>query len=205
MGLNIHVNTGTVDDVLGVGEFVLLDPDVDKLILLTNGSTAVADGQVIPSTTQLNNAGIVLAGIQQVCTKYFLVDDSANLLKLIHNMGADNKRYVLCFEFTAETASVPVLELWDDTDMDTADYVCLGAGTPANSWIRGVTTTTSLPGAGWVGSKLGGASAGNYLELDTVPLTGAKNLYCKICVTVPSTQVNGGAETPLMVIKYCSV
>ena len=63
--MNIHLNTGTVDDVLGVGEFLEMDVDTDYLILLTNGSASVADGQPIPSTTQKNQAGIVLTGVEQ--------------------------------------------------------------------------------------------------------------------------------------------
>jgi hypothetical protein len=135
--MDIYLNCDTVDSPLGTSglDWVQMDTDTDLLILLTNGSTSVADGQPIPSTTQLNQAGIVLTGIEQTCSKYFLADDSANLLKLIHNMGSANKRYVLAFDFDAETASEPVLEAWDDITMLTTNDVVLGEGTPSSSWL----------------------------------------------------------------------
>ena len=166
--MNIHLNTGTVDDVLGVGEFLEMDVDTDYLILLTNGSASVADGQPIPSTTQKNQAGIVLTGVEQTCTKYFIADASANLLKKIDNMGAGNKRYVICFEFDEVdgTATEPVLEAWDDTDMDSVDSVVLGSGSPSASWIAGICTTDALPGVGWSGLRLAGDTAGRFLNLN---------------------------------------
>jgi hypothetical protein len=208
--MDIYLNTTATDSSLlaAPANFVLMDIDVDYLILLTNGSVSVADGQPIPSTTQLNQAGIVLTGIEQTCSKYFLADDSANLLKQIHNMGAGNKRYVLAFDFTeSETASEPVLEAWDDVTMDSIASVVLGETTPSASWIRGITTTDALPGAAWVGSRLAGDSAGNFLLLNNGngALVAPKTLYAQLKVVVPSTEVNGGAENPILVCKYTIV
>jgi hypothetical protein len=206
--MDIHVNTGSVDSPLGGGgEFVQMDLDVDYLILLTNGSTSVADGQPLPSTTQKNQAGMVLTGAEQTCTKYFLADSSDNLLKQIDNMGAGNKRYVMAFNFDAVTASEPVLEVWDDTSFLTADFICLGNGTPSASWICGITTTDALPGVGWVGSRLAGDTSGHYLNLNSGngALTAPKTLYAQLKVIVPSTEVNGGAEQPLLIVKYTTV
>ena len=205
--MNIYLNCDTVDSPLGTSglDWTILDTDVDYLILLTNGSTSVADGQILPSTTLLNQAGVVLTGVAQVCSKYFLADDSANLLKLIHNMGAGNKRYVIAFDFTeSETASEPVLEVWDDTTMLTADDVVLGGGTPSASWIAGITTTAALPLVGWTGSRLAGSTAGHFLLLNAGlgALSVAKTLYAQLKVVVPSTEVNGGAEQPILVCKY---
>jgi hypothetical protein len=206
--MNIHLNTGTSDTALGSGEFVQMDVDTDYLILLTNGSASIADGQPLPSTTQKNQAGLILTGVEQTCSKYFLADDSANLLKQIDNMGAGNKRYVICFEFTeSATATEPVLEVWDNISMDTVDSVCLGTGTPTASWIAGVCTTDALPGVGWTGSKLAGDTSGHFLNLNNGngALVAPTNLYAQLKVVVPSTVVNGGAESPIMVVKYTTV
>jgi hypothetical protein len=207
--MEIYVNCDSVDSPLltsGV-DWTIMDTDVDFLVLLTNGSTSVADGQPIPSTTQLNQAGLVLTGVEQTCSKYFLADDSANLLKQIHNMGAGNKRYVLAFDFDAETASEPTLEIWDDATMLTANDVILGAGTPSSSWIAGITTTDALPGVGWTGSRLAGSGAGHYLNLNNGngALTVAETLYAQLKVVIPSTEVDGGSESPLIVCKWTEV
>jgi hypothetical protein len=207
--MDIYLNCDTVDSPITTSgiDWVLMDVSVDYLILLTNGSLSVADGQPLPSTTQKNQAGLILTGVQQTCTKYFLADDSANLLKQIHNMGAGNKRYVLAFDFDAATATEPVLEAWDDVSMDSVDFVCLGAGTPTDSWIAGVCTTDALPGVGWTGSKLAGDTSTHYLNLNNGngALTGAVTLYAQLKVVVPSTIVNGGAESPILVVKYTTV
>ena len=207
--MDIYVNTDTVDAPLNQSgiDWSIVDPDVDYLIMLTNGSASVADGQPIPSTTQLNQAGLVLTGAEQTCSKYFLADDSANLLKQIHNMGAGNKRYVLAFDFDAETASEPVLEAWDDTTMLTADDVVLGEGTPSSSWIAGIVTTDALPGVGWSGVRLAGDSAGHFLNLNNGngALTGAKTLYCNLKTVVPATEVDGGVSNFVLVVTWTEV
>jgi len=207
--MNVWLNCDSVDSPLGTSgiDFVQMDTDVDFLIMLTNGSASVADGQPIPSTTQLNQAGLVLTGVEQTCSKYFLADDSANLLKQIHNMGAGNKRYVLAFDFDAETASEPVLEAWDSISMDSIDDVVLGEGTPSSSWIAGIVTTDALPGVGWSGVRLAGDTAGHFLELNNGngALTGAATLYCQLKCVVPSTEVDGGVSNPVIVVKWTEI
>lgn len=206
MGLAIYVNTGTADTAYGIGTYTPVDVLNDSLII-SAGSLAVADGQPIPSNTQLNNAGILLTGIEQTVSKYFLADASAGILEQIHNMGAGNKQYVIAFVFDAATASEPVLEVWDDTDMDSVDSVPLGAGTPASSWFRGITTTSNPPGVGWTGSRLAGSSDGNFLWLndENGALSGATTLYAQLKVVIPASQVSGGTGTPILVCKYASV
>lgn len=208
--MNIYLNCDTVDSPLATSgiDWNLMDIDVDYLILLTNGSVNVADGQILPSTTQLNQAGVVLTGVEQTCSKYFLADDSTNLLKQIHNMGAGNKRYVLAFDFVeSETTSEPVLEAWDNITMLTADNVVLGEGTPSSSWLRGITTTDALPGVGWTGSRLAGDLAGNFLLLNNGngALTGPDTLYCQLKCVVPATESNGGAENPILIVKWTEI
>lgn len=207
--MDIWINCGTSDVPLGSSgaAFYELDSDVDYLILLTNGSASVADGQPLPTTTQKNNAGLPVTGVEQTCTKYFMADDSANLLRQIFNAGSGNKRYTFAFDFSESTASEPVLEAWDNTDYDSVDDVVLGAGTPSSSWIAGICTTDALPGVGWSGFRLAGDTAGHYLELNNGngALSGAATLYCQLKIVMPATEVDGGNEQPVLVCKYAVV
>lgn len=205
--LDIYVNTGTQDTALGTSgvEFTEIDVDNDTLIF-SAGSTAVADGQPIPSDTQLNSAGVILTGIEQTISKYFLADNNVNLLKQIHNMGSGNYRYVMAFDFDDATASEPVLEMWDDSDLDSIDNASLGSGVASSSWFRGITTTDALPGASWTGSRLAGSSDGNFLWLNNEngALAVADTLYAQLKIVIPASQTSAGAETPVMAVKYAS-
>lgn len=207
--MDIYVNTDTVDAPLNQSgiSWDIVDVDVDYLILLTNGSLLVADGQPIPSTTQLNQAGLAVNGLEQTCTKYFLADDSANLLKQIDNMGAGNKRYVIAFDFDSETASEPILQAWDDITMLTIANTVLGSGTPSSSWIAGITTTDALPGVAWSGLRLAGDVVGHFLYLNNGngALTGPATLYSQLKVVMSALEVNGGAEQPVLIVKWTEV
>ncbi|MGD2072069.1 MAG: hypothetical protein PVG65_01080 [Candidatus Thorarchaeota archaeon] len=208
--LTIYANTGTSDVEVGDSnaDFTEIDVDNDELIF-SAGSDSVADGEPIPSDTQLNQAGLLLVTprAEQTYDKYFLSDNSAGILKEIHNMGAGNYRYVLAFSFDGATASEPVLEVWDDSDLDSINNVSLGAGTPSNSWFRGITTTGALPGASWTGSRLAGSSDGHFLYLndENGALSGADILYCQLKVVIPASQTDAGANTPVIAIKYATV
>ena len=206
--LDIYVNTGTSDNPLNFlgTEFTEIDSVNDELIF-SAGSLSVADGQPIPSVTQLNQAGILLTGIETTISKYFLADSSVNLLKQIHNMGAGNKRYVMAFDFDAGTASEPVLEIWDDSDMDSILLPSLGTGTPSSSWFRGICTTDALPGVGWTGQRLAGSGDGYFMWLNNEKgaLPGADTLYCQVKIVVPSTQATAGVNSPIIAIKYADV
>lgn len=203
--LQIAVNTGTADLEYGVSGAEWTDVSVaaDTLIF-TAGSNVVADGQPIPSSSDLNRAGVVITSSPVPVAHYLLADASANLLKEIHLAGNQNKQYVFAFDFDDVTASEPVLEVWDDSGLDTTNSNCLGAGISSNSWIQGFTTTSALPGVDWVGSRLAGASAGHYLELNdgTGGLLSAQTLYCQLKVTVPASFGYAGAENPVFVVKY---
>jgi len=208
--LTIYVNTGTQDSALGTSgaEFTEIDTDNDEIII-SGGSDSVKDGEALPSETQLNNAGLLLVQprVEQTYDKYFLADSDANLLKQIHNMGAENYRYVMAFDFDDLTVSEPVLELWDDSDLDSISSVPLGSGVASSSWFRGITTTDGLPGASWTGSRLAGSADGYYLNLNNGngALSGADTLYCQLKCVIPSTQLEGGASVPVMAIKYATI
>jgi len=206
--LDIYVNTGEVDSPLGVGEFIEIDTDNDEIII-SGGSDTVKDGEAISSETQLNDAGLLLIQprIEQTYDKYFLADSDANLLKQIHNMGAGNYRYVMAFDFDGSSVSEPVLELWDDSDLDSIDSIPLGSGVASSSWFRGITTTDALPGASWTGSRLAGSADGNFLWLNNEngALSGADTLYAQLKCVIPSTQLESGASVPVVAVKYATI
>lgn len=203
--LDIYVNTGTADVALGdsSAEFTEIDVSNDRLIF-TAGSDSVADGEASPSDTQLNGAGVLLNGTEQTIDTYLLDDVGSNLLREIHNMGAGNKRYVVACDFDDSTASEPVLEVWDNSDMDSIDNVSLGEGVASNSWFRGITTTDALPGAAWTGSRLAGSADGYFLWLNNQngALSGADTLYFQMKIVIPATQQDAGAEQPIIAIKF---
>ena len=208
--LTIYANTGSQDTALGSSgvEFVEIDVDNDEIIF-SAGDAVVADGQPIPSDTQLNSAGTLLTTprVEQTVDKYFLADNNVNLLKEIFNMGEGNYRYVMAFSFDGATASEPTLEIWDDSDLDSVANVSLGAGTPSSSWWRGITTTDALPGAAWTGSRLAGSSDGHFLFLNSEngALVGADTLYCQMKIVIPATQIDGGVANCVVAVKFASV
>ena len=201
----IALNCDTQDLALGTGgvDWVEMSLGNDSLII-TNGSDVIADGEPIPSQTDLNQAGLILTGVEQIVSKYLLADISENELKAVHNMGNQNKRYVMAFDFDGATTSEPILEAWDDVSMQTYDNLCLGAGTATNSWLRGITTTSALPGTNWIGSRLAGSADGHFLWLNNQAgaLSVAKTLYCNLKMVIPATATESGAETPILVVKY---
>ncbi len=207
MALIIYANTGTSDQELNTSgaEFTEFSVGNDSLIF-SAGSNVVKDGEPIPSQSDLIQAGVILSGAEQIVPLYLLSDISANELKEIHNMGNQNKRYVMAFDFDATTASEPVLELWDDSDLDTIAGVTLGAGTPSSSWWRGITTTDALPGNNWVGSRLAGSGSGFFLELNdgNGALSGADTLYCQLKIVMPASATVGGSAVPVFAVKYTS-
>lgn len=205
--LDIWFNCSSTDSPLGTSgiDWVQFSSGNDQLIF-TNGSDEVADGEDTPTQQQLINAGIILTGLEIVVDDYLLLDASANQLKSIDLMGNTTNRYVLAFDFDAETASEPVLEVWDDINFNTIDSQMLGAGTASQSFIRGITTTNSAPSADWTGSRLAGSSSGNFLYLNDQngALTSADTLYCNIKIIVPASQTTGFSSNPVFVCKYLS-
>lgn len=211
--LTIYANTGDLDSAYGESgtEYTEINLTNDY-ILFSSGSDVVKDGESLPSTSEINKAGIIITDSDQVLDKYFLADYSANELKEISLAGDNDSQYVLAFSFDGATTSEPVLEVWDDSDMDSTDLYVLGEGTPADSWIWGITTTTSTPGSNWlgtspsVGSKLAGASSGYYLDLNdgNGALTEATVLYCQLKIIVPANFSHSGLEQPKFVVKFTS-
>lgn len=205
--LNIHANISNTDSPLGTSgvDFLQLSEGNDRLIF-TNGSLIVADGEPIPSQSDLISAGIVLTGSEIICDKYLVEDISANELQEIFLMGNQDTQYVLAFEFTTATASEPVLEIWDDDTLSSIDSIVLGSGTANQSFFHGITTTNGSPGVDWVGSRLAGSASGNFLELNDGAgfLTAADVLYCNLKLIIPASQTSGFSLNPVIAIKYLS-
>jgi hypothetical protein len=207
MALKVHVNCDSQDQPLGTSgvDWVEFSEGNDQLIF-TNGNTEVIDGADIPSQAELISAGVILTGSQIIVSTYLLQDTSENELKSINGMGNLNKSYVLAFDFDAITASEPVLEVYDDENLNTADGAILGSGTPSSSFIRGITTTYSAPGTNWItgATRMAGSSDGNFLYLNGQNgfLTIADTLYANICVVIPASRTTGFSANPVFVCKW---
>ena len=207
--LTIHANTDDLSQDLPLGtsgvEFTQIDADND-FVIISNGTVGVVDdGEVVPGENELNQAGFILQGVEIISDKHFVADISDDELKEMRLMGNLDSQYVLAFDFDGPTASEPVLEVWDDSSLSSINNVSLGAGVPNNSWFRGIVTTNGSSGApGWAGSRLAGASSGNFLFLNDQngPLVGADTLYANLKVVIPPTANTSGAETPVFVIKF---
>ena len=205
--LTVYVNCSTSDLPLGssAADWVEMVLGTDYLVF-SNGSDSVYDGAPIPSEAQLAQAGMIPDTVTQDVEEIFLADVSDGILKKIHNAGNQNKQYVFAFDFDDETATEPVLELWDSVAMTSTDLISLGAGTPTSSWWSGIATTSGLPGTGtnWVGSTLAGSTSTHYLSLNngSGPLSGADTLYCNLKITVPAGFTTSGAEKPTFAVKY---
>lgn len=207
MALNVWLNCTATDaalDTSGVDwrEF----SQGNDVLIFSNGSDVVADGLPIPSGQELISAGVVITdpATEIVVDKYFLQDASENELAEVNLMGNVDARYVMAFEFDGATASEPVLEFWDDSNLNTITSTILGSGTPSQSFIRGITTTDATSGANWVGNRLAGSGIGNFLYLnnDNGPLSVADVLYCQLKVVVPSSQTSSFSANPVWVVKW---
>ena len=204
--LILKINNSTVDSA-GGGTWINVDPSNDVFIF-SQGSGAglgVSDGDAIPAESLLNRYAVVLDSVNPVTVpKYFLADFSANLLKEIKLAGNQNKQYVFDANFDGATATEPQLEAWDTISMVSAIAVALGNGTPNSSWYKAVATTTSLPGANWVGTPLGGNASANILLLNggSGALTAAKDLYFNFKIVIPGGYLTPGLHTPVLAIVF---
>ncbi len=207
MALQVYVNVDTQDETLGTSgvDWVEFSEGNDQLIF-TAGNTEVEDGADTPTQSELISAGSILTGSQIILDNYLLEDATANLLKSIDNMGNVDKQYVIAFDFDDVTASEPVFEVYDDTNLNSADGTMLGAGTPSSSFIRGITTTSSSPGDDWItgATRMAGSSDGNFLYLNDQNgfLTEATTLYCNLCIVIPASITSGFSANPVFVCKW---
>jgi hypothetical protein len=207
--LQLLINN-TVNDttVVNVGtDWLTVDPNYDVFIF-SGGSVlggGVSNGDVIPSEALLNRYAVQLDPINPVnVPKYFLADYSLNLLKEIKLAGNQNKRYVFAAQFDGATATEPQLEAWDTASMDTIVSPALGAGTPASSWYKAISTNLSLPGVNWVGTSLAGSGVSNILLMNdgAGALAVASTLYFNFKIVIPGGYLTPVVATPVLSIVY---
>jgi len=177
----------------------------DDFLLWTTGDTVVKEHMTSPPEPgELNAAATLIPDTGYVTVPIcFYEDYDANpCLHTVIGMGIDG-RYVFCFNFIGATATIPRLEAWDTSAHLTANLNVLGLGTATNSFVKAIKTTDATPGAGWVAAGSGTAIAGaaNYLNLDTAPLAGNKDLYCNIAIRIPYT-ATPSAELFCLTIRY---
>lgn len=186
---NDGANSGNASGGAGASSsnWVVIDLAADTLLFLDDQQTdGDSDGGtkypiVIPDSGSLE------------APKTFVDDDSANIFDQVPLAGTTageqdggNTRYVFAIYFDGATAGIPTLEAWDSSSHASASDDFLGGGTPADSTLKAVATTSAAPGsATWAGTPLSGTDS--RVELDAAALTGAKNLYFNIKQVIPST------------------
>ena len=207
VNVDCYVNHTSDDNtrVADASDFIQMDLANDKLIF-SAGSVAVADGQDTPSNAELNEAATIIQTTAVEVAKTFLLDvsDVGVELKEMPLANSDDNQYVICFAFDGATASEPTMEAWDDDTHTTANLNCLGLGTPANSMLKAVLTTSGSPGASWVGTPIAGGSSPNVLELNGGggALGGATDVYVNIHWDVPGSYSSPFAEQPVISVRY---
>jgi len=174
-------------------------------LIFSSGGAGVADGEDIPTTEELNRAGVQLDDSNPVVvSKYFLSDFSADLLYEIKNAGNQEKRFAFGVSFDGATADEPQLEAWDNDSMNSYADPALGNGTPASSWFKAICTTTNTPSADWTGTPLAGDGVSNVLLLNdgNGALSGADNLYFNFKVIIPGGYDVPASHNPVLVITW---
>lgn len=212
--LNVLVNyvDADVDYQTTPADYIAMDLTNDYLIW-TEGDTTVKDLMTHePTVNELNVAASQIDPSNPVTvSKCLLMDYSHDVggsyyTHLVEGMG-ENKRYVYAFSFDGATASEPQLEAWDDSNHNTTANHVLGNGTPANSFVKAICTTASLPGIDWAGSALAGA---NILLLNngsgalSALASGetSQELYANLKIVIPTAYAIPGAETFVLTIRY---
>ena len=83
--MDLYINNLSDELAYGVSgsDWIIVDPTADYFIF-SSGSATVADGESIPSETELNRAAVQLDADNPVnVSKYFLADDTDSKLKEI--------------------------------------------------------------------------------------------------------------------------
>lgn len=194
-------------------DYIAMDLANDYLIW-TEGDDVVKDLMTHePTSDELNDAASVIdPDDPKTVTKCLLMDYShdvggAYYTHLVKGMG-ENKRYVFDFSFDGATASEPQLEAWDNSFHNSTNNHVLGNGTPANSFVKGICTTDSLPGASWAGSALAGASNVLLLNNGNGSLSAlasgevSQELYANLKIVIPTAYATPGAETFVLTCRF---
>lgn len=184
-------------------------------LIWTEGDATVKDLMTAePTPAQLNNAATIIdPSNPKTVAKCLLMDYShdvggAYYTHLVKGMS-ENKRYVFCFSFDGATASEPQLEAWDDSNHNSYAKHVLGNDTPANSFVKAICTTSSLPGASWAGTAIAGNDSTRVVKLNdgngalSAPASGStKDVYANVKIVIPTGYSTPVAETFVATIRY---
>jgi len=216
MATNLTVSANILDADLAYdasgASYIDMDLTNDYLIW-TEGDAIVKDLMTHePTADELNDASTIIDPSSDTTVNLLLLMDYSHdvggsyYTHKVIGMG-ENKRYVLGFRFDDATASEPQLEAWDDSDHDSYDNHVLGNGTPANSMVKAVCTTSGAPGASWAGSAIAGGS--NVLELNdgngaiSAPASGTtEDLYANVKIVIPAGYATPATETFVLTVRY---
>lgn len=201
---NDGANTGNASGGAGGNSsfWVVMDLVNDRIMFLDSQQT---DGDARTGTKY----PVIIPGSSSIeAPKTFIDDYSAGVFDQVPLAGTTaggqsggDKRYVFAICFDGATAGIPTLEAWNDNTHAASDNAFLGAGTPANSTLRAITTTNGSPGSGtWAGTPLAGTSS--RISLDTAALSGAKNLYFNIHQDIPSTFTPQTNTSIVLTLRY---
>jgi hypothetical protein len=207
--LTVRVNYVDADVAYGTtpADYIALDLTNDYLIW-TKGDATVKDLMTHePTAAELNAAAELIDPLLAVTvSKCLLMDYSHDIggayyTHLVKGMS-ENKKYVFAFSFDGATATEPQIEAWDTSAHLTALKHVLGAGTALNSMMKGVCTTTSLPGAGWAGTAIAGASNVLLLNDGSGAIAVASTLYANLKILIPAAYATPAAETFVLTCRY---
>lgn len=193
----------------------------DDWFAITTGSAGhtlvfTGDGVVDGDSTGERDTVIIPAAGSLEVDKTFIDDGSiVNQVPLAGtNQGQQNggdNQYVFCIYFDGATASAPYLEMWDDSDHDSIANQSLGAGTPADSMVKGIVTTSGAPGsANWIGHpdqiNMAGSGSANRLDLNAAAAIGSAggNVYFSLCCRIPNT-ASPFSDTPVTALRFTYV
>lgn len=203
--VNEGANTGNATGGAGdtSSNWVVIDLTLDALAFCSEQQT---DGDLISGTRY--PVVIPDAGSNEA-EKTFIKDNSTTFYEQVPLAGTTaggqsggDTRYVFAIYFDGATAGAPYLEAWDDNTHATSAHDFLGGGTPADSSLKGITTTSAVPGsATWAGTSLAGLTS--RLTLDSAPLSAAKNMYFNIKQLVTQGTHSPGTTTDLVLtLRY---
>lgn len=218
MTTNLTVRANYVDADVSYAttpaDYIDLDLSNDYLIW-TEGDAIVKDLMTHePISGELNASATQIDPFSDVTVNLCLLMDYSHdvggsyYTHEVKGMG-ENKRYVFCFSFDGATASEPQLEAWDDSNHNSTDNHVLGNGTPADSMVKAICTTNSLPGASWAGTAIAGSGSLRVVLLNdgngalSAPASGTTaDLYSNIKIVIPAGYSIPVAETFVLTVRF---
>jgi hypothetical protein len=213
--LTVRVNYVDADLEYGATGAGYIDLDLaNDYLIWTQGSDTVEDLMTAePTASELNEASTIIDDSSDTQVPLCLLMDYSHdvggsyYTHEVKGMG-DNKRYVFNFSFNGATATEPQLEAWDDDNHNTTDNHVLGDGTPADSFVKAVATTNSLPGASWAGTPIAGSddilemNDGNGALAELATGETSHELYANIKIVIPAGYSEPAIETFVLTVRY---